>query len=242
MFAHLLDPEEQAADAQDKEPPELADEPAQSDHNARGQRQGHAQTGEQVGEDRHHPLEQCADDQEGQGDHRHRVDQGRLHRRAQLDGLFDVDRQALQDDVENTAGFTGFDHVGGQIIEDLGVLAHGVGQGGATFDRGAHARQRLLERWVLLVGGQNLQTLHQRQAGVDHDRELAEEDGNVLDLDLAGAEGRHDKFLALFADGAGSDALAAQLRGQGLFVGGNALAADLFAGLVLSRKCENWHG
>ncbi len=77
--------------------------------------------------------------------------------------------------------------------------------------RGPHAGQRLLEGRVLLVGGQNFETLHQRKSGVDHDRELPEEDGDVLGLDLAGAESRHDEFLALFPDRARRDALAPQL-------------------------------
>ena len=44
-------------------------------------------------------------------------------------------RQALQDDVENTAGFAGFDHVGGKIVKHLGILPHGVGERRAAFDR-----------------------------------------------------------------------------------------------------------
>ena len=89
--------------------------------------------------------------------------------------------------------------------------------------------KRLLESRVLLVCRQNFQTLHQRQAGVDHDRELAEENRDVLGLDLAGAERRHDKFLALFPDGARRDAFAPQLAGQRLLVGSNPLAGDFSA-------------
>ena len=58
--------------------------------------------------------------------------------------------------------------------------------------------KRLLEGRVLLVGRQNFQTLHQRQAGVDHDRELPEENGNVLGLDLADAEGSAWQILCPF--------------------------------------------
>src|SRR5207237_961412 len=84
-----------------------------------------------------------------------------LHRSAQLHGFFNVDRQSLQNDVENTAGFTSLNHVGGEIVEHLGMLAHGIGQGGAAFYRGPHSDQRLLECRVLLVRTQNFQTLHQ---------------------------------------------------------------------------------
>ena len=101
----------------------------------------------------------------------------------------------------------------------IGILPHGVGQSRAAFDGGPHAGQRLLKGRVFLVGRQNFQALHQRQSGIDHDRELAEEDRDVLGLDLARAEGGHDKFLALFANGAGGDALAPQRLRQRLFVG-----------------------
>src|SRR5207247_6745769 len=67
--------------------------------------------------------------------------------------------------------------------------------------RGANARERLLECGVLLVGRQNFQTLHQRKAGIDHHRELPEEDGNLLHLDLAGPEGGQSELFAFFANG-----------------------------------------
>src|SRR5450755_1563565 len=49
------------------------------------------------------------------------------------------------------------------------------------------------------------------QTSVNHDGKLAEEYRHVFDLDLAPAESGHRKFLALLADGAGSDALFSQL-------------------------------
>ena len=88
----------------------------------------------------------------GEGDDGHRVDQRRLDGRAQLDRLFHVDRQALQDEVENTAGLARLDHVGRQVVEDDRILAHGIGQRGPTFDGGPDTEQRLLKAGVLLVG------------------------------------------------------------------------------------------
>ena len=49
----------------------------------------------------------------------------------------------------------------------------------------AHAVQDLLKGLVLLLAGQNLEALHQRQAGVDHHRELAREDGQLLRVHAA---------------------------------------------------------
>ena len=116
------------------------------------------------------------------------INQRRLDGGAQLDRLFHIDGQALQNDVENTAGLTRLDHVGGEVVENDRIPAHGVGQRGPAFDRGSHPEQRFLEGGILLVGAENLQALHQGQARVNHDRELAEEHGNFLDLDLAAAE------------------------------------------------------
>jgi hypothetical protein len=206
------------------------------------QRQGDAQSDKQVGENGNDPLQQGAHNQKGQTDDRHRVDQGRLDGGAQLDGFFDVDGQALQNDVENTASFTGFDHVGSQVIENLRITLHRVSEGSAAFDRGPHSGQGLLERRVFLIGCQNFETLHQRKASVDHDRELPEENGNVLGLDATGSESWHDKLFAFFPDRARRNALAPQLGREHLFVGSSPLAADFLSGRVLTRKCKNWHG
>ena len=89
--------------------------------------------------------------------------------------------------------------------------------------------QGLLKGRVLLIRAENFQALHQRQAGVDHDGELAEEDGHFLDLDLAAAERGHGKFLALLANGAGRDAFLAELLRQSVFIGGDALSLNFFA-------------
>ncbi len=75
ILANLFQADHQADDPDDKEPPELADKGAQAHHDPGGQRQGDAQADKQVGENRDHPLQQRAHDQERQADHRHRVDQ-----------------------------------------------------------------------------------------------------------------------------------------------------------------------
>ena len=203
-------------------------------HDTGGKRQGNAQAGKQVGEDGHHPLQQGADDQARQADDGDGINQRRLHRSFQAYCFLHVDRQALQNDVQNTAGFAGLDHVGGQVVEDDWILAHGVGQRGAAFHRSADAGQRLLERRVFLVRRQNFQTLHQRQAGIDHDRELAKEDRDVLGPDLAGSERGHDKFFALFADGTRCNALAPQCLLQSLLVRCYSLSGNFLSGGVLA--------
>ena len=129
-----------------------------------------------------------------------------------------------------------------EVIEYFGIEAHGIGESGAAFDGGPHAIERLLEVGVLLVGSENFKTLHQRQAGIDHDGELPEEHRDVLGLDLGASESWHREFFALLADGPGRNAFAPECRGQGLFVGSYALSLHFFAIIGLSRKCENRHG
>ena len=241
MFTNLLDPEERGHRAANEKPPEVAYKGAQAHDHARGQRQRDAETGKQVGENGNDPLQKRADDQHGDGHNRDRVDQSRLNRGAQAHSFFDILRQALQDDVENTASLARLDHVGSEVIENRWILAHGIGQGGSALHRGTHAVQRFLERGVLLVGRKNFQTLHQRQSGIDHDRELPEEDGDVLGLDLPGSERGKGKLLTLFAHRTGRDALTAQLLQQHILVGGYPFSSDLLARCTLSRKCKDWH-
>src|SRR5208282_3022034 len=211
MLANLLDTEDQADATQNEEPPEIAHKVTETDDDASGQRKIDSKPHKEVGEDRYHPLKQRGHDQHCERDDRHGIDQRRFDGRAQLDRLFHVDGQALQDDVENTAGLAGLDHVGRQVVEDDWILTHGIGQRGTTFDGGPDTEQRFLKAGVLLVGAENLQALHQRQAGVNHDRELAEEHSNFLDFNLAAAKGGQGKLLALFPDGTGRDAFPPEL-------------------------------
>ena len=138
-----------------------------------------------------------------------RIDQRGLHGALQLDVLFDVGRKALQNGVENTARLARFHHVDVQRVEDLGVLPHGGGQVAPPSTEPTRAGQNLLKGLVLLLARENFQTLHQRQAGINHDGELAGEDGQFLGVDAA-AEGGQVEFLALLGHFRGGDLLALQ--------------------------------
>ena len=117
-----------------------------------------------------------------------RIDHRRLDLALQLDGLFDVDREALQNGVENTARLAGRDHVAEQRVEHFRVALHRLGQRHAAFDVGAGLQNDLREVLVLLLVAENVEALHERQAGVDHDRELPREDGEVLRRHALGLE------------------------------------------------------
>jgi hypothetical protein len=78
MLAHLLNPEIQAETTDEDHPPERLHEMAQAHDDSRGKRQGDSQSGKQVGEDGHNPLEQRADDQACHAHHGDGIDQRRL--------------------------------------------------------------------------------------------------------------------------------------------------------------------
>src|SRR5581483_3663831 len=76
-------------------------------------------------------------------------------------------------------------HVHIEIAERLRVLAERVGDGVARLDVEHHLAGDVFERRVLALHRQDVERLHERQAGVDHRRELAREDDDVAHLDRA---------------------------------------------------------
>ncbi len=64
-----------------------------------------------------------------------RVRQRAAHLAGQLDALLDVDCEAVQDRVEDAADLAGLDQVDEELVEDLGVPAQRVAEGGALLDR-----------------------------------------------------------------------------------------------------------
>ena len=89
-----------------------------------------------------------------------------------------------------------------------------------------------MEGGIFLVGRQNFETLHQWQTGIDHYRELAEENGDVLDGNLTGTERGKGELLAFFLDDNVGNALFAQVCLQHLLVGGFPLPGYLGSGSV----------
>ena len=67
------------------------------------------------------------------------------------------------------------------------MLLHRVGQRRAAFDVGARLQNDGREVLVLFLRAEDLEALHERQAGVDHHRELPREDREVLGRRRLGA-------------------------------------------------------
>ncbi len=95
---------------------------------------------------------------------------------------------------------------------------------------------------VLLVVAEDFQALHEGKASVDHDRELAEEDGLLLGLDGAAANLKIEALSgALLLDDIGLNALTGQRCTQYLFVFGGTLALNFFARRIISLIGKNRH-
>ena len=88
---------------------------------------------------------------EGDDDHRDRVHQGRLD--LALDGqrLFLVDRQAVEQRLQDAAGLAGLDQVAVQRVELHRVLAEGRRQAGAGLDVAADVVQQLASCFGLVL-------------------------------------------------------------------------------------------
>ena len=130
----------------------------------------------------------------------------------------------------------------------LGMLLHRVGQRRAAFDVGARGQDRLREVLVFLLGAQNLEALHERQARVDHDGELPHEDRQVLRIDLLAefallrhGRGGCARFLLRRRDAGDENLLAAERRDGGVRVVCDALAGDVFSTACAARigKCRH---
>ena len=102
--------------------------------------------------------------------------------------------------VEHTAGLTGAHHRDVEAVERLRVLGERRRQRRALLDVEADLVDDRGERLVLRLLGEDVQRTQQRQAGVDHRRELAREDRDVLQLDPV----REERDLELAARGSAS--------------------------------------
>src|SRR5258708_9335651 len=158
---------------QDEQTKNTADEIAQSNDDFRGKRKIYAKAGKQSGENRHDFPEQQGDNAARDGQDAYRVDQGGLDGALQLYVLFDVGREALQNGVQNTAGLARLDHVDVQGGKYLWRASHSRRGPRAAFDLATRVDQDFLEKLVLLLASENLETLHEWKTSVDHDGALA---------------------------------------------------------------------
>ncbi|MCY1230600.1 hypothetical protein D9M72_430180 [compost metagenome] len=206
----------------DHQVPVLDKEVGDGDHQQRRRRQVGAEAGEHALERRDHEQHQDHGHGKGHRQHRDRVDHRRLDLAFQRDGLFHVERQALQQRIQDTALFAGIDQVAVQRIEVLRMAPECRGHAAAGLDVEADVGQQLGEVGVHVATRDDVDRLQQRDAGLEHGRQLPGEVGNVLLGDLAPARGlallQLDDGQALLAQRGGDLrlVLGAQLAGEGL--------------------------
>ena len=100
----------------------------------------------------------------------------------------------------------------------------------AGLDVALDRQHELLHRRLVVADAYDLERLHHRDARVEHRRELAGEQGDVLGSDLAFAL----EQLGFLADLGRGDALLAQVRANLHFVARKAASLDAVALLVLA--------
>ena len=180
----------------------------------------------------------------GDGHDGDRIDHRRLDLTFELDRLLDVGRQPLENGVENAARLAGGDHVGKERVEGLRMLLHRVGQRRAAFDVGPGLQDHRREILVVFLVAEDVETLHERQAGVDHHRELPREHREVLGrrgFGLGFLRGRGGLGLR-GANLGDEDLLAAERRDHGVHGVADPLAADRLTAAGASRECKGRHG
>ncbi len=223
------------ADAEDRPEDDGQDDPdvgheaaAQADDRLRqlGELIGAAEVLEHRLERRDDPGEHDGDDREGDEEHRGRVHERALHLALELHALLDVDGEPLEDRVEDAAELTGRDEVHEESVKDLRVTSQALGEGPALLHVRLDVLQDRVELLVLALRAEDVEALHQREARVDHRRELTHEDDQVL---LGHRAAQVDmEFLGLLLDLEGIELLRAETRGH--HVGGIRLH-DPLAGL-----------
>jgi len=99
--------------------------------------------------------------------------------------FFQVRGKAIQDYVQDSAGFGGLDHVDVQGREDARMLGERLGKALAGGDVVSRLVNDLPEPLVASLSAEHVEALHEVHARVDHSGELAREDDELPELDFA---------------------------------------------------------
>ena len=153
---------------------------------------------------------------------------------------------------ERAARLAGVDDAQEQRVERARMLAHRLGERLAALHVRAHRQQRLAQQRIVDAVRDGVQRIGQRDARLEHGRELPREDHQVGLLDLVGEDGlekpRRSGWAlrvggaggALLGDGGDHEVLRAQAADDLLARGGRAHAGDGFPGLIHGCKRESW--
>ena len=144
---------------------------------------------------------------DGDDDDGGRIEQGLLDLLLDGLGLFFVGGDLVEQRLERAGLLAGRHEAHEQVVEVVRVLRERFCERGTAFDVALDREDQLLHGRVLVTGADDVERLHERDAGGHHRGELAREDGDVARRDLALLAEQH----ALLAHARRHDALAAQL-------------------------------
>ena len=204
---------------------------------ARGQRQRLAHVLEQALELRHHEAQHADQRQQRDAQQDGRVQGGGDDAFAQRAQPLHVRHQAFEHLRHLAAGFARAHHVEVEVAKQLAPLGQRATEGGAALDVFEHAFQQLAHAGLGAHLDQHAQRVVQRQAGAQHDGQLAGEGQHVgalhraLERALAGAaqRGRGRGLRRGGADVDGRQAALAQLAQHDVDSRGFAAAFDQLA-------------
>lgn len=143
-----------------------------------------------IGSKRHEKDDEDVEDDEAGGGQENRVGQGADHLGFKVFLLFGEVGDATQHVFEETAFLTSADHADGQLIEGVGVLAHGFAQAHAVGDAGADLAEDFRKGGLRTLAFENVEAAEQRYAGVQEIGQLRVEGGEVAAANTAAAAGR----------------------------------------------------
>ncbi len=131
------------------------------------------------------------------------ADDARVHHRAakltfELHGFFVVDREALQNRVENSARLTRLHEVAVETVEDARMSSQRFAERLALLDLRFDIRDDDGKMFVVGLVAENVETLDDRQACVDHRREQTRERDEIFLRDAAAERKPGEPFAFLF--------------------------------------------
>jgi hypothetical protein len=165
--------------------PLSAHELRDADDHLRERRQVGAEALEQALELRDHEHQQDRGDDERDDQHGGRIGQRLLDLLLDRLGLFLVGGDLVEQVLQRARLLARVDQVHEQVVEVQRVLGEGVRQGRAAFEVHLDRGEQLLHARVLVARRHDVEGLHQRDARLQHGRELPAEDRDVLGRDLA---------------------------------------------------------
>ena len=181
-----LEPEEQEDDEEEEREDDVGVVPhdlGRVHDDLRQERELAAELVEQLHEDRNEEEQHSGQDQECEAHDENGIDHCALDAPLQLHLFLELERNAVENDVEDARGLAGLHHRDVEAGEDPRMAGHRLREELAALDVGAKARKDVGEVLVLGLLLEDRQRRDDVQTRLDHRRELTREDLERLGLD-----------------------------------------------------------